>query len=207
MLNPNFVTLHMKWPHYCLSTGVVTSPNYPCNYPKKLNRLTTITAQEGMVVELEFTAFNTYSGSDTLTILDNDGTVLSKEINGDCLPPKMWSRTNVVHLRFVTDSGGTRTGWSANWASVAPTGCTSNLTQLMVNVQKEGNCSYFCPLHFQLWKEGNQLTTESLQLPGLWGEVNVRGNGNCTLRPACELSGTKCCDSGELLNVFCSCIA
>ena len=160
-----------------------------------------------MVVELEFTAFNTRSGwdVDTLTILDNDGTVLSKEISGDCLPPKMWSRTNVVHLRFVTDGYGTRTGWSANWASVATTGHHSNMMRL--KVQKEGICSYICPLHFQLWKEGRQLTTESLQLPGMWGEVNVRGNGNCTLRPACELSGTKCCDSGELLIVFCSCIA
>ena len=128
----------------------MTSPNYLENYPNNLNWTTTITAKEGMVVELEFTAFNTEPGYDTLTILDNDGTVLSKERSGDCLPPKMWSRTNVVHLQFVTNSYGTSTGWSANWASVAPTGCTSNLTQLMVNVQKEGNCSYFCPLHFQL---------------------------------------------------------
>ena len=112
----------------CLSTGTVFSPNYPCNYPNTLNRTTTITAKEGMVVELEFTAFNTYSGFDTLKILDNDGTVLSKERSGDCLPPKMWSRTNVVHLRFVTDAKYTRTGWSANWASVAPTGYHSNMT-------------------------------------------------------------------------------
>ena len=109
----------------CLSTGTVFSPNFPCNYPNTLNRTTTITAKEGMVVELEFTAFNTDSGDDTLTILDNDGTVLSREINGDCLPPKMWSRTNVVHLQFVTNYFGTSTGWSANWASVAPTGWTS----------------------------------------------------------------------------------
>ena len=120
----------MKLLHYCLSTGVVTSPNYPCNYPNELNGTTTITAKEGMVVELEFTAFNTesdwlFGGEDTLTILDNDGTVLSKERSGDCLPPKMWSRTNVVHLQFVTDRYITRTGWSANWASVAPTGYTS----------------------------------------------------------------------------------
>ena len=120
----------MKLLHYCLSTGVVTSPNYPCNYPKNLNRTTTITAKEGMVVELDFTDFNTesgydFGGDDTLTILDNDGTVLSQERSGDCLPPKMWSRTNVVHLRFVTNSYFTRTGWSANWASVAPTGYTS----------------------------------------------------------------------------------
>ena len=117
----------------------MTSPNYLENYPNNLNWTTTITAKEGMVVELEFTAFNTESGDDTLTILDNDGTVLSKERSGDCLPPKMWSRTNVVHLQFVTDEyGGTSTGWSANWASVAPTGYHSNLTQMMVKVQKEG---------------------------------------------------------------------
>ena len=114
----------------------------------------------------------------------------------------------MVHLQFVTDEYGTRTGWSAYWASVAPTGCHTNLTQMMVKVQKEGICSYFCLLHFQLYylKVGKRVT-ESLQLPGLWEEVNVRGNGNCTLRPACELSGTKCCDSGELFKVFCSCIA
>ena len=128
----------MKLLHYCLSTGVVTSPNYPCNYPKNLNRTTTITAKEGMVVELEFTAFKTDLGRDTLTILDNDRTVLSNKRSGDCLPPKMWSRTNVVHLQFVTDRYITRTGWSANWASVAPTGYHSNKTQMMVKVQKEG---------------------------------------------------------------------
>ena len=90
------------------------------------------------MVELEFTAFNTEPGYDTLTIFDNDGTVLSQERSGDCLPPKMWSRTNVVHLRFVTDSYRTDTGWSANWTSVAPTGYHSNMTQMMVKVQKEG---------------------------------------------------------------------
>ena len=125
-----------------------------------------------MVVELDFTAFNTDSGQDydgdydgdyggdfgrdTLTILDNDGTVLSQERSGDCLPPKMWSRTNVVHLRFVTDEYGTSTGWSANRTSVAPTGYHSNIKQMMVKVQKEENCSYFGPLHFQLHLKGGK---------------------------------------------------
>ena len=118
-----------------LSTGVVTSPNYPtCNYPNNLNTTETISVEEGMVVVLEFTAFDTESGDDKLTIRDGDGTILMQERSGDCLPGKIWSRTNVVHLHFYTDdfnydydydyldSSTTRTGWSANWTASTPTG-------------------------------------------------------------------------------------
>ena len=106
-----------------LSTGVVTSPNYPCNYPNNLNTTETISVKEGMVVVLEFTAFNTESGDDKLTIRDGDGTILMQERSGDCLPGKIWSRTNIVHLHFVTSRYiTTRTGWSANWTASTPTG-------------------------------------------------------------------------------------
>ena len=77
--------------------------------------------KEGMVVVLEFTAFNTRS-NDKLTIRDGDGTILMQERSGDCLPGKIWSRTNVVHLHFYTDRRYTRTGWSANWTASTPTG-------------------------------------------------------------------------------------
>ena len=87
-----------------LSTGVVTSPNYPsCNYPNNLNTTETISVKEGMVAVLEFTAFNT-SYSDKLTIRDGDGTTLMEERSGECLPGKIWSKTNAAHLQFYTDS-------------------------------------------------------------------------------------------------------
>ena len=107
-----------------LSTGVVTSPNYPsCNYPNNLNTTETITVKEGMVVVLEFTAFNTEADFDKLTIRDGDGTILMEERSGGCLPGKIWSKTNVVHLHFDTDGwGSTRTGWNATWAASTPTG-------------------------------------------------------------------------------------
>ena len=44
------------------------------------------------------------------------------ERSGTCLPGKIWSRTNVVHLHFYTDEYGTWTGWSANWTASTPTG-------------------------------------------------------------------------------------
>ena len=102
---------------------MVTSPNYPCNYPNNLNQTETIIAKEGMVVDLEFTAFETeYLGYDTLEIQDNDGTILLPARGGSDLPPPIRSRTNVVHLQFVTDWSGTQTGWSATWTSAKLTG-------------------------------------------------------------------------------------
>ena len=78
--------------------------------------------KEGMVVVLEFTAFNTEGGYDKLTIRDGDGTILMEERSGKCLPGKIWSKTNVVHLQIYTDSYATRTGWNATWAASTPTG-------------------------------------------------------------------------------------
>ena len=78
--------------------------------------------KEGMVVVLEFTAFNTEANYDKLTIRDGDGTILMEERSGECLPGKIWSKTNVVHLQFYTDKSYTWTGWNATWAASVPTG-------------------------------------------------------------------------------------
>ena len=101
--------------------GVVTSPNYPCNYPNNLNKTETITLKEGRVVVLEFTAFYTPYW-DKLTIRDGDGTTLMEERSGCGLPGKIWSKTNVVHLHFDTSGLDTQTGWNATWAESTPTG-------------------------------------------------------------------------------------
>ena len=83
--------------------------------------------KEGMVVVLEFTAFSIpfpflFHSSDKLTIRDGDGTILMEERSGECIPGKIWSRTNVVHLHFDTNIIGTQTGWNATWAASTPTG-------------------------------------------------------------------------------------
>ena len=110
---------------------MVTSPNYPCQYPTKSNQTETITAKEGMVVDLEFTVFQTdYLGYDKLEIEDNDGTILLPARGGSKLPPPIRSRTNVVHLQFVTDRYSTRTGWSATWTSANLTG--ENLQEILL---------------------------------------------------------------------------
>ena len=129
-----------------LATGVVTSPNYPGNYPANLNKTETIEVEEGMVLSLEFTAFNIEHEQpstcqyDHLTITDGDGTTLMEKSCGSdgylvigeseragYLPPKVWSRSNKVNLVFITDHNEAKTGWSVSWSAVTPGECQQHL--------------------------------------------------------------------------------
>ena len=105
------------------TTGVVTSPNFPGDYPNDLEKTYTIKVEEGLAVFLEFTAFNVeYSSTcryDHLTITDGDGTTLMEKSCGSTLPPAIRSRTNTINLVFTTDEIETRTGWSVSWRAVA----------------------------------------------------------------------------------------
>jgi len=106
------------------SQAVVTSPNYPSNYDNNLRSTETIRAAEGLVLRLEFTAFNVENhGScayDHLKIVDGDGTILMDKTCGDALPPVFMSNTNHVDLVFETDHSVTKSGWSLKWAAVSP---------------------------------------------------------------------------------------
>ena len=121
------------------TTGVVTSPNHPGNYPDKLRKTQTIQVAQGLVLSLQFTAFDIQYDSlcsdDHLTITDGDGTILMGRSSsssspsspilpaparscGSSLPANITSRTNTVNLMFTTDERDTRSGWSVSWSTV-----------------------------------------------------------------------------------------
>jgi len=104
--------------------AVVTSPNYPSNYDDNLNKIETITAAEGLVLRLEFTAFDVEDHEscayDHLEIVDGDGTILLDKTCGDALPPVFMSNTNHVDLIFKTDNSVTKSGWAVKWSAVSP---------------------------------------------------------------------------------------
>ena len=107
------------------TTGEVTSPNYPNNYPNYLQKTQTIRVKEGLVLSLQFTAFYIESHSsgycyDHLTITDGDGTTLMENSCGNSLPADIRSTSNIVNLVFIADFGGTGTGWSVSWSAVTP---------------------------------------------------------------------------------------
>ena len=79
--------------------------------------------EEGLVVAIEFTAFDVESHStcdyDHLTIQDGDGTTLMEKRCGSSLPANtIVSTSNRVELHFKTDTGVTYSGWSVTWSAV-----------------------------------------------------------------------------------------
>ena len=139
------------------ATGIVTSPSYPDNYPSNLRKTETIQVEQGLILLLQFTAFNIESPSPSgsnrcsgcrcnyLTIRDGDGTILMDKScgntdNGDItmggqnigfsLPPNITSRSNVVNFIFTTtieSSNTTRRGWSVTWSAVPPGFCLQHV--------------------------------------------------------------------------------
>ena len=114
-----------------LTTGEVTSPNYPDNYPDNLEKIETIQVEEGLILSLQFTAIDIQLDStlcpdcscDHLTITDGDGTTLMEKSCGITLPSDITSTSNIVKLVFRTDSGVTWSGWSISWSAVTPGEC------------------------------------------------------------------------------------
>ena len=120
-----------------LTAGVVTSPNYPDNYPNNLDQTQTLQVQRGKILRLEFTHFAvivcgsiTACSCDYVKITDGDGTTLmdnscgySSEDPSYSLyfqPPTITTSTNTVEIFFHTNIDHTRVGWSLSWIEVTP---------------------------------------------------------------------------------------
>ena len=123
------------------TTGVITSPNYPNQYPNNVEKTERIEAESGMILRLEFTNFHIYpcadqdgvttcAACDFVKITDGDGTTLMDNSCGYSSedpssssyfqPPTITTRTNTVEIFFHTDASGTTTGWSLSWIAVTP---------------------------------------------------------------------------------------
>ena len=118
---------HFPFLQIHFATGVVTSPNYPGNYPNNLEKTQTIQVEQGLIISLQFTAFDIgwYSScaDDHLTITDGDGTTLMEKRCGSSLPAAIRSKSNIVKLLFITDGEYSDSGWSVSWSAVTPGKC------------------------------------------------------------------------------------
>ena len=123
----------LNLPPILLTTGVVTSPNYPDNYPHNLDKTETIQVESGKLLRIEFTQFNVVGvftlygvvGTcvDFVKIIDGDGTTLLDDSCGTSVPPIISSRSNRVKIFFHTNGWTNRytaAGWSLSWSAVTP---------------------------------------------------------------------------------------
>ncbi|XP_015749231.1 PREDICTED: cubilin-like, partial [Acropora digitifera] len=117
--------------------GNLTSPNYPFSYPNNLNCLWTITATPGDFIYLYFTSFyvqgyyswwyyyaqygrygyNSYCPYDYVEIFDLNYPSSFIKVRG-CGYQSPWcvkSKSHVMHIRFVTNSIYSFTGFTANY--------------------------------------------------------------------------------------------
>ena len=106
----------------CLTPGVVTSPNYPNNYPNDLQQTNTIEVEEGLIVAMQFTAFDVQSHStcswDHVTIKNSNGKTLMEKTCGSSLPAAVTSTSNIVEIYFHTDGSREYSGWRLTWRAV-----------------------------------------------------------------------------------------
>ena len=109
-----------------LGEGVISSPNFPGNYPKHIDHTDTIEVDDGQVIRLEFQAFDVEGHRrcryDSLTITETERNgkkrTLMKKRCGNTLPPVIVSTTNKVNIMFDTDGSGTKAGWSIKWTAM-----------------------------------------------------------------------------------------
>ena len=102
---------------------MVTSPHYPNYYPNNLRQTNTIEVEEGLIVEMQFTAFDVQSYAcfyDHVTIKNGDGTTLMEKTCGSSLPAAVTSTSNIVEIYFHTDSSRSYSGWRLTWRAVTP---------------------------------------------------------------------------------------
>ena len=117
--------------------GIITSPNYPGNYPRFLEKTEKIHVKSGQIIRVQFTYFAVYkTGSvddcrgDHVKVTDGDGTILMDKSCGYStssltsssyfLPPVILTNTNAVQVHSRNYGGYTNRGWRLGWGMVVP---------------------------------------------------------------------------------------
>ncbi|KAM5235406.1 cubilin [Ctenodactylus gundi] len=120
---------------YTDNSGILTSPNFPNNYPENCDCIYRITVEIHQQISLNFTSFSLEgggSGSCTEDFLEiRDGGYETSPVVGrycgSILPPRITSHSNKLWLRFKSDAWISMPGFSAFWDG-SLTGCGGNLT-------------------------------------------------------------------------------
>merc|ERR1719175_279821 len=102
------------------TSGEMTSPNFPNDYPSQLHQRKTIQVAKGKVINIHFTDFEVeHPGQfDYVEITDGDGSRLGRfSADQNDGPPDVTSNTETVHVLFHTDEATAKRGWRLEWSA------------------------------------------------------------------------------------------
>ena len=98
---------------------MVTSPNYPNNYPSNLLKIYPIEVANASIIKISIDDMELESNDvcryDYIEIEDGDGTVLLDKTCGSRHPAEIVSQTNTVKVIFKTDGDGSGKGWKITY--------------------------------------------------------------------------------------------
>ncbi|MEN2992396.1 MAG: CUB domain-containing protein [Bacteroidia bacterium] len=123
--------------------GSTTTSNASGNYGNNENAVMTFTAPPGQHVRVEFSAFTTESGYDSLEVFDGPNTSAPRlgRFMGTTLPPTLISSSNTLTFRFRSDGSVNRLGWEAALSCVSPAAtCIFPMSTQTVDLGAAGCC-------------------------------------------------------------------
>ncbi|XP_068206241.1 LOW QUALITY PROTEIN: cubilin-like, partial [Palaemon carinicauda] len=143
--------------HYHTSSGVISSPNYPHNYPNSRTCEWTITVGRGRQIRLIFNEVEIEESEncyfDALEIR-NGGTATSPLLTSICSKnktvPEMFSHHHQLYIKFRTDNSANERGFQISWDS-ATTGCGGTLTTVTGEIISPGYPQQYHDLQDCTW--------------------------------------------------------
>ena len=103
------------------TSGVLTSPNYPEEYPNNLNLVQKIEVPEGNTIWVRFTDFDSEQGNDDAFIKDQDGNIHQWITGRNAVTRNAVTygreviNTNTAEVVFRTDGSVAGRGWRLEW--------------------------------------------------------------------------------------------
>ncbi|XP_078585913.1 uncharacterized protein LOC144867718 [Branchiostoma floridae x Branchiostoma japonicum] len=163
------------------SGGPMTSPNYPSNYSNDETCEWSITVPPGSIIRVMFDRFDVDANGDSLAVYDgaSDTATELQRLTGQQTVGPMTSTSNMMFLRFTSDSSVTRQGFQFSYISRAPGHCWD--PGVPTNGNRDNNSTSFVP--------GQTVRYTCMAGYQLWGTANItcRSDGTWSdATPTCE---------------------